>query len=99
MAAVEAQKQKKTDVIELEGEVLLHARNLWKVMLSNGMEVQCTLGGKLRRNNIRVLEGDRVTVEMSPFDLTRGRITFRSINSELLKTDKEKAEEARERKK
>ncbi|CAK0854201.1 unnamed protein product [Prorocentrum cordatum] len=101
MAQVEASKAKKEDqnVIELEGEVMLHARNVWKVMLSNGAEVQCTLGGKLRKNNIRVLEGDRVTVEMSPFDLTRGRITFRSIDSNLLKTAKEKADEEKERRK
>ncbi|CAK0854202.1 unnamed protein product [Prorocentrum cordatum] len=100
-ATVEASKAKKEDqnVIELEGEVMLHARNVWKVMLSNGAEVQCTLGGKLRKNNIRVLEGDRVTVEMSPFDLTRGRITFRSIDSNLLKTAKEKADEEKERRK
>lgn len=90
------EKKKRDDVIEMDGEVVMHSRNIFKVMLVNGLEVQCTLGGKLRLNKIRVLEGDRVTVEMSPFDLTRGRITFRSINRDLLMTDKERAAEARE---
>merc|ERR1719401_2305558 len=48
-------------------------------------------------NNIRVMEGDRVTVEMSPFDLSRGRITFRAINSELLKSDEQKEKEEKEK--
>merc|ERR1712151_635109 len=95
----ENQKKKKDDVIELEGEVTMHSRNIFKVMLVNGIEVQCTLGGKLRMNNIRVMEGDRVTVEMSPFDLSRGRITFRSINQELLKSATEKMKEQKEKEK
>eukprot|EP00913_Durusdinium_trenchii_P029131 g27311.t1 len=69
----------KDDVIELEGTVVVHSRNVFKVLLSNGAEVQCTLAGKLRMNNIKVMEGDAVTVEMSPFDLTKGRIVFRTI--------------------
>lgn len=99
-AALLAQKEQpkkkvKENVIELEGEVLLHAGSHFKVMLVNGAEVQCTLAGKVRINKIKIMEGDRVTVEMSPFDLTRGRITFRSINKDLLKSDTERREEAK----
>ena len=77
--AVQKERKKREDVIELEGTVVVHSRNIFKVLLSNGAEVQCTLAGKLRMNNIKVMEGDSVTVEMSPFDLTKGRIVFRTI--------------------
>eukprot|EP00439_Symbiodinium_sp_Y106_P022186 s8362_g2.t1 len=76
---VQKERKKRDNVIELEGKVLVHSRNIFKVLLSNGAEVQCTLAGKLRMNNIKVMEGDAVTVEMSPFDLTKGRIVFRTI--------------------
>lgn len=49
----------------------------FRVTLDNGAEVLATIAGKLRRFRIRILEGDRVTVEVSPYDLTRGRITYR----------------------
>lgn len=78
-AQVQKERKKKDDVIELEGNVVAHSHNNFKVLLTNGAEVQCTLAGKLRMNNIKVMEGDAVTVEMSPFDLTRGRIVFRTI--------------------
>lgn len=91
------EKKKKDNVIEMDGTVMLHSRDIFKVELTNGAEVQCTLGGKLRMNKIKVLEGDRVTVEMSPFDLTRGRITFRSIDRSLLETPEEKQAKAREK--
>jgi len=84
----EKTRKKKENAIEMEGTVLMHSRNIFKVQLSNGAEVSCTLAGKLRMNSIKVLEGDSVTVEMSPFDLTRGRIVFRTINSALLDGDK-----------
>ena len=69
----------KEDVIELEGvvkEVLPNAN--FKVELQNGMVIDGFISGKLRMNYIRILAGDRVTVEMSPYDLTKGRIIWRS---------------------
>ncbi len=68
----------KQDLIEAEGvitEVLPNAT--FRVQMENGHEVFATVAGKLRRFNIRVLAGDRVTLELSPYDLTRGRITYR----------------------
>lgn len=59
-------------------EVLPNAT--FRVELSNGHNVLATIAGKMRRHRIRVLQGDRVTVEISPYDLTRGRITFRHKN-------------------
>ncbi|MDK7340825.1 translation initiation factor IF-1, partial [Pauljensenia sp. UMB0018B] len=47
------------------------------VVLENGHQILATVSGKIRKNYIRILAGDRVTVEMSPYDLTRGRITYR----------------------
>ena len=71
----------KEEAVVLEGtvtEVLPNAT--FRVELSNGHNVLSTIAGKMRRYRIRVLAGDRVTVEMSPYDLTRGRITFRHKN-------------------
>ena len=66
------------DVIEFEGTVVENLPNaMFKVRLENGHEVLCHLSGKLRMNFIRILEGDKVNVELSPYDLTRGRITWR----------------------
>ncbi len=68
----------KQDLIEAEGtitEVLPNAT--FRVKMDNDHEVFATMAGKLRRFNIRVLLGDRVTIELSPYDLTRGRITYR----------------------
>jgi translation initiation factor IF-1 len=68
----------KEDVIEMEGvvnEVLPDTR--FKVTLDNGMEIQAYASGKMRKHRIRILAGDRVTLEMSPYDLTKGRINFR----------------------
>ena len=69
----------KDDVIEAEGTVIevLPSAN-FKVKLSNGFVITAYLSGKLRMNYIRSLPGDKVTVEMSPYDLTKGRITWRS---------------------
>lgn len=69
----------KEDMIEIEGtvtEVLPNA--MFKVELPNGHTILAHISGKLRMNFIRILAGDKVTVEMSPYDLTRGRITWRS---------------------
>ncbi|HYV98640.1 MAG TPA: translation initiation factor IF-1 [Gemmatimonadaceae bacterium] len=68
----------KQDMVEMEGvvsEVLPSA--MFRVQLDNGYAVLATIGGNMRRFRIRVLTGDRVKVEVSPYDLTRGRITFR----------------------
>ncbi|EGQ3454640.1 translation initiation factor IF-1 [Staphylococcus pseudintermedius] len=68
----------KQDVIELEGTVLDTLPNaMFKVELENGHEILAHVSGKTRMNYIRILPGDKVTVEMSPYDLTRGRITYR----------------------
>ncbi|HDI7488958.1 TPA: translation initiation factor IF-1 [Staphylococcus aureus] len=68
----------KQDVIELEGTVLNTLPNaMFKVELENGHEILAHVSGKIRMNYIRILPGDKVTVEMSPYDLTRGRITYR----------------------
>ncbi|MBQ1535722.1 MAG: translation initiation factor IF-1 [Ruminococcus sp.] len=69
----------KQDVIEVEGvvkEALPNAQ--FKVELQNGHVILAHISGKLRMNFIRILPGDKVTVEMSPYDLTKGRITWRS---------------------
>ncbi len=68
----------KEDLIEFEGIVLeLLPNATFRVELENGHEVIAHSSGRMRKNRIRVLAGDRVTVEMTPYDLTKGRITFR----------------------
>ena len=68
----------KDDVIEVEGTVLETLPNaMFKVELENGHVVLAHVSGKIRMNFIRILPGDKVTVELSPYDLTRGRITYR----------------------
>ena len=69
----------KSDEIECEGVVLEKLPNaMFNVELENGHQILAHISGKLRMNFIRILPGDKVTVEMSPYDLTRGRITWRS---------------------
>ena len=69
----------KDDVIEFEGVVVEALPNAtFKVKLPNEHIVTAHISGKLRMNYIRILPGDKVTIEMSPYDLTRGRITWRS---------------------
>ena len=69
----------KDDVIELEGTVVESLPNTtFRVDIGNGHVILAHLSGKLRMNFIRILPGDKVTVQMSPYDLTRGRITWRS---------------------
>lgn len=68
----------KKDVIEVEGKIIEPLPNaMFRVELDNGHEVLAHISGKLRMNFIRILPGDRVQVELSPYDLTRGRITYR----------------------
>ena len=68
----------KQDKIEFKGKVTeLLPYAMFRVMLENNHEVLAHTAGKLRKNRIRVLAGDQVLVEMTPYDLTRGRITFR----------------------
>ena len=68
----------KQDVIEIEGLVVDTIPNAqFKVKLENGHEILAHVSGKIRMHYIRILPGDKVTVEISPYDLTRGRITFR----------------------
>ena len=68
----------KQDVIEIEGKVIDTLPNAqFKVELENGHEILAHVSGKIRLHYIRILPGDKVTVEISPYDLTRGRITFR----------------------
>jgi len=68
----------KEEAIEVEGKVLEPLPNaMFRVELDNGLKVLAHISGKMRMNFIRILPGDRVTVELSPYDLTRGRITYR----------------------
>ena len=68
----------KSDMIEVDGVVKEKLPSaMFRVELSNGHEIVAHLSGKLRMNYIRIIPGDRVTIEMSPYDLTKGRITWR----------------------
>jgi translation initiation factor IF-1 len=69
----------KDDVIEVEGTVIEALPNaMFQVELENGHKVLAHISGKLRMHFIRILPGDKVTIELSPYDLTRGRITWRA---------------------
>ncbi len=69
----------KEDVIELQGTVIEALPNaMFQVELENGHKVLAHISGKLRMNFIKILPGDKVTIELSPYDLTRGRITWRA---------------------
>ena len=68
----------KSDVIEIEGTVLEKLPNaMFKVELENGHQVLAHISGKLRMNFIRIIPGDKVTIELSPYDLSKGRIIWR----------------------
>ena len=68
----------KQDSIEVNGTVMEALSNsMFKVELDNGHEILCHISGKIRMNYIRIMPGDSVQVEMSPYDLTKGRIVFR----------------------
>ena len=69
----------KEDVIEMQGKVLEALPNaMFRVELESGHEILAHISGKLRMNFIKIIPGDKVTVELSPYDLTRGRITWRA---------------------
>ena len=68
----------KLDVIEVEGKVIEALPNaMFQVELENGHKILAHVSGKIRMNFIRILPGDKVTIELTPYDLTRGRITYR----------------------
>jgi translation initiation factor IF-1 len=68
----------KSDVLEIEGTVIEKLPNaMFRVQLENGHVVLAHISGKLRMNYIKIVPGDKVTLEMSPYDLTKGRITWR----------------------
>lgn len=68
----------KQDAIKMDGQVTeALGGDRFRVELDNGMTILATLSGKMRQNHIRVMPGDRVEVELSPYDLTRGRISYR----------------------
>ena len=69
------------DIIEFEGEVIDTLPNtLFRVRLENGHEIIAHISGKMRKHYIRILTGDKVKVEMTPYDLSKGRITYRGKN-------------------
>lgn len=71
----------KEEAIQVEGTIVEPLPNaMFRVELENGHRVLAHISGKMRMHFIKILPGDRVTVELSPYDLTRGRITFRSKN-------------------
>ena len=72
--------KKKDDVIEVQATVVETLPNaMFNVQLDNGVVILAHVSGKIRMHYIRILPGDRVTVELSPYDLTKGRITYRFI--------------------
>nr|YP_010383646.1 translational initiation factor 1 [Crepidomanes minutum]UEQ13222.1 translational initiation factor 1 [Crepidomanes minutum] len=75
---------KKQNLIDVEGTVTESLPNaMFRVSLDNGCQVLTHISGKIRRNYIRILPGDRVRVELSPYDLTKGRITYRLRNKQV----------------
>lgn len=68
----------KADLIEMEGSISeVLPSNMFRVTLENGHIITCYTNGRLRQNKIKIILGDRVRIEMSPYDLTKGRITYR----------------------
>jgi|TARA_B100001094_G_scaffold19421_1_gene16594 translation initiation factor IF-1 len=66
------------DIIEAEGKILeILPNQMFKVELENGHVITCYTGGKMRKNKIRIVAGDRVRCELTPYDLTKGRVTYR----------------------
>jgi translation initiation factor IF-1 len=79
---MEGEKMAKEELIEMHGkvdEVLPDMR--YRVTLDNGHQLVAYTGGKMRKHSIRILAGDKVTLEMSPYDLSKGRITFRHLEN------------------
>lgn len=78
MVKSEHYDQKKADVIRQRGEVIESLpSSMFRVQLTNGHVVLCHISGRIRKHYIRILTGDRVVVEFSPYDLTKGRIVYR----------------------
>ena len=78
LVKAEIEENMAKDVIEIEGKILESMPNaMFRVELENGHEILAHISGKIRKNFIRILPGDRVKVEMTPYDLSKGRITFR----------------------
>ncbi|MGL1930292.1 MAG: translation initiation factor IF-1 [Desulfotalea sp.] len=76
----------KEEAIEVEGTIVEPLPNaMFRVELDNGHKVLAHISGKMRMHFIKILPGDRVTVELSPYDLTRGRVTFRTKNTKKKK--------------
>jgi translation initiation factor IF-1 len=74
----QSQVQNSKDFLEMEGEVMeLMPASTFKVVLENGHEIMAHLSGKMRMNKIRLLPGDKVKLEISPYDLNKGRIVYR----------------------
>ena len=74
----------KKEAIEVEGTVAESLRDAtFRIDLANGHQVMAKISGRLRVNYIRILPGDRVLVELSPYDLTRGRVTYRFLQEDL----------------
>jgi translation initiation factor IF-1 len=72
---------KQEQLIEMEGVIIETLPNaMFRVVLDNGFHVLAHISGKIRQNHIKILLGDRVTVELTPYDLTKGRITYRLRN-------------------
>jgi len=73
--------EKQEELIEMEGVITETLPNaMFRVVLDNGFHVLAHISGKIRRNHIKILLGDKVTVELTPYDLTKGRITYRLRN-------------------
>ena len=76
----------KEDALEVEGTIVEPLPNaMFRVELDNGHKVLAHISGKMRMHFIKILPGDRVTIELSPYDLTRGRVTFRAKNNKKKK--------------
>jgi translation initiation factor IF-1 len=83
MSKRDREHKQKEDVILVDGEVIeALPGTMFRVRLNNGHEVLAALSGKMRKNYIRIFLGDRVQVELSPYDLTRGRIVYRLRTNE-----------------
>lgn len=83
----------KEDQIEMEGTVIDTLPNtMFRVELENGHVVIAHISGKMRKNYIRILKGDKVTVQLTPYDLTKGRITFRSRDGKSSQNNNTNAE-------
>ena len=67
----------KADRIEMDGEIVDINKGTFDVQLENGHICSCTLSGKMRINSIRIIKGDKVTIDLSPYDLSKGRIIYR----------------------